>query len=68
MQRRDLGAGAVEAPPEATGLAPGEGQLTPLRLPVDGAQDHAIFLIDPEGRILTWNAGAERVKGFSAAP
>jgi PAS domain S-box-containing protein len=34
---------------------------------VDGVQDYAIYLLDPEGRIVTWNPGAERVKGYSAA-
>jgi PAS domain S-box-containing protein len=29
-------------------------------------QDYAIFMIGPEGRIITWNAGAQRIKGYSA--
>ncbi len=29
-------------------------------------QDYAIFMLDPQGRIVTWNAGAERIKGYSA--
>jgi two-component system cell cycle sensor histidine kinase/response regulator CckA len=28
--------------------------------------DHAIFTLDPEGRVTTWNAGAERVSGYAA--
>ncbi len=36
------------------------------RLLVDGAKDHAIFMLDPEGRVVTWNTGAERVKGYAA--
>lgn len=35
-----------------------------FRLLVEGMQDYAIFLLDPEGRIATWNAGAERFKGY----
>jgi PAS domain S-box-containing protein len=33
---------------------------------VESVQDYAIFLLDPTGRILTWNAGAERLKGYRA--
>ena len=35
------------------------------RLVLDGVEDFAIFMIDPEGQILSWNAGAERIKGYS---
>lgn len=37
-----------------------------LRLLVEGAQDYAIFLLDTEGRVVSWNAGAERIKGYRA--
>jgi PAS domain S-box-containing protein len=37
-----------------------------FRLLVESVQDYAIFLLDPTGRILTWNAGAERLKGYRA--
>jgi PAS domain S-box-containing protein len=37
-----------------------------LRLLVDGVKDYAIFMLDPEGRVATWNQGAERIKGYSA--
>ncbi len=37
-----------------------------LRLLIDGVRDYAIYLIDPDGRVLTWNAGAERLTGYSA--
>jgi diguanylate cyclase (GGDEF)-like protein/PAS domain S-box-containing protein len=29
-------------------------------------QDYAIYMLDPQGRVITWNAGAERIKGFRA--
>ena len=29
-------------------------------------QEYAVFTLDPQGRVLTWNAGAERIKGYSA--
>jgi PAS domain S-box-containing protein len=37
-----------------------------FRLLVEGVRDYAIFLLDPQGRIATWNAGAERIKGYTA--
>jgi PAS domain S-box-containing protein len=37
------------------------------RMLLDGVQDYCIFMMDPHGQILSWNAGAERIKGYSAA-
>jgi formate hydrogenlyase transcriptional activator len=37
-----------------------------FRLLVEGAIDYAIFMLDPEGRVATWNSGAERIKGYTA--
>ncbi|HET6880459.1 MAG TPA: PAS domain S-box protein [Pirellulales bacterium] len=37
-----------------------------FRLMVEGVRDYAIFGLDPEGRVATWNAGAERMKGYKA--
>lgn len=37
-----------------------------FRLLVEGVRDYAIFMLDPQGRIATWNAGAERLKGYRA--
>ena len=37
-----------------------------FRLLVEGARDYAIFMLDPEGRVATWNPGAERIKGYRA--
>ena len=33
---------------------------------VAGVRDYAVFLLDPQGQVLTWNAGAERIKGYQA--
>ncbi|HLH05268.1 MAG TPA: PAS domain-containing protein [Bryobacteraceae bacterium] len=33
---------------------------------VEGVKDYAIFMLDRDGRIATWNAGAERLKGYQA--
>ncbi|PYU92464.1 MAG: Fis family transcriptional regulator [Acidobacteria bacterium] len=38
-----------------------------LRLLVEGVKDCAIFMLDAEGRVASWNPGAERIKGYSAA-
>jgi len=37
-----------------------------FRLLVESVRDYAIFLLDPEGHVATWNAGAERIKGYRA--
>src|SRR6476661_1055721 len=34
------------------------------QLAIEQTKDYALFILDPEGRILTWNAGAERLKGY----
>ena len=36
------------------------------RMLLDGVHDHAIFMMDPRGQIVSWNAGAERIKGYKA--
>ncbi len=37
-----------------------------LRSIVESVHDYAIYLLDPDGCITTWNPGAERIKGYSA--
>jgi len=37
-----------------------------FQLLVDAVTDYAIYMLDPQGRVLTWNAGAERSKGYQA--
>ena len=37
-----------------------------FHLIVEGVKDYAIFMLDPEGRIISWNAGAEKIKGYTA--
>ena len=37
-----------------------------FRLLVDSVRDYAIYMIDPEGYITSWNAGAQRIKGYAA--
>ncbi|MEO8197639.1 MAG: PAS domain S-box protein [Thermoanaerobaculia bacterium] len=36
------------------------------RMLLDGVRDYAIFMMNPEGDVLSWNAGAERTKGYAA--
>lgn len=35
-----------------------------LRLIIDGVKDYGIFALDTDGRVTTWNVGAERIKGY----
>ncbi|HYY97974.1 MAG TPA: EAL domain-containing protein [Pyrinomonadaceae bacterium] len=37
-----------------------------FRLLVEGVRDYAIFMLDPEGRVASWNTGAERIEGYTA--
>ncbi len=43
--------------------APGGGERQ-FQLLVESIKDYAIFMLDPSGRIATWNAGAQRIKGY----
>ncbi|WP_176060893.1 PAS domain S-box protein [Paraburkholderia sp. BCC1876] len=36
-----------------------------FRLLVDSVKDYAIFMLDPDGNVISWNAGAARIKGYS---
>ena len=38
-----------------------------FRLMVEAVRDYAIFMLDTEGRVTTWNVGAERIKGYRAS-
>ena len=37
-----------------------------LRFLIEGVKDHAMFMLDPNGIVLGWNAGAVRVHGYSS--
>ena len=37
-----------------------------FRMLVEGVRDYAIYMLDADGRIATWNAGAERIEGYTA--
>jgi PAS domain S-box-containing protein len=38
-----------------------------FRLLVEGVTDYAIYMLDPGGHVASWNAGAERIKGYAAS-
>jgi PAS domain S-box-containing protein len=51
----------------STSVAAGHQQRDDtFRLLVDTVKDYAIFLLSPEGHVVTWNQGAERIKGYRA--
>ncbi len=54
----------------ASAIASKETQLSEseqsVRLMVESVRDYAILMLDPEGRVASWNAGAERFKGYTA--
>ncbi len=44
-----------------------EEEVRRFRLLVESVKDYGIFILSPEGLIETWNAGAERLKGYAAS-
>src|SRR5215203_4497273 len=38
-----------------------------FRLLVEGVKDYAIFMLSPDGRIVSWNEGAERIQGYEVS-
>jgi len=38
-----------------------------FRFLVEGVQDYGIYMLDAQGRVRSWNGGAERIKGYCAA-
>ena len=38
-----------------------------LRLLVEGVRDYAIFMLGPDGRVVNWNEGAERIQGYEVS-
>lgn len=50
------------APPSGT---PSNKNAEHFRLFIESVKDYALITLDPSGRIVSWNAGAERIKGYS---
>jgi PAS domain S-box-containing protein len=59
----ELGRGRSEVEQAATALRDSEERF---RLLVDGVADYAIYMLDPAGRVVSWNKGAGRLKGYTA--
>jgi len=57
--------GASGSPGEFVDVPGVRGEVA-FRLLVEAVEDYAIFLLAPDGRILTWNLGAQRIKGYAA--
>src|SRR5262245_34273135 len=56
---------AAEQPPLTPAGGPPHGDAL-FRLLVEAVTDSAIFLLDPAGRVASWNAGAQRIHGHAA--
>jgi PAS domain S-box-containing protein len=55
---------------EGVGAQHGERELAVQRerfqLLVEGVKEYAILMLDPDGKIVSWNGGAQRIKGYAA--
>jgi PAS domain S-box-containing protein len=58
--------GAVAPTPEALPPMSGIEAEKPFALLIEAVQEYAIFRLDPEGNVATWNAGACRITGYTA--
>jgi PAS domain S-box-containing protein len=63
MARNDAGPGAGALGANAPGIEHGGQELARL---IDAVRDCAIFMLDPSGVVVSWNPGAERIKGYTA--
>jgi len=56
-------------PPQPPSPSPelGSQRHESFHLLVDSVVDYAIFMLDPTGRVLTWNGGARRIMGYEAS-
>lgn len=50
----------------SNGGQPISGVVDRFQLLVDAVEEYAIFILEPDGTVATWNSGAERIKGYSA--
>jgi PAS domain S-box-containing protein len=56
---------AASAPGELSGDAVASSEDR-FRLLVQAVQDYGIYMLDPHGTVVSWNVGAERIKGYTA--
>ena len=74
-QQRDRRAAAAKAKGEAAPAPIAKTRLANTidqggriyQLMVEAVRDYAIFMLDPNGYVASWNKGAERIKGYSAS-
>jgi len=55
---------SIDTQRTAAELSFGESEI--FRLLVSSVRDYAIFVLSPEGNVMTWNEGAENIKGYKA--
>jgi PAS domain S-box-containing protein len=58
--------GSVAHTAETTTSGSGPATTERLGLLVEAVEEYAIFMLDPDGTIATWNTGAHRIKGYEA--
>jgi len=56
---------SAAAPDRSQAAAPAHGEER-FRLLVDSVRDYSILMLDPDGLVITWNKGAEYIKGYRA--
>ena len=71
MDRRGCHIGYAEVARDITEKKAGRDELLEaerrFRMLVEGVIDYAIYMLDPSGIVVNWNAGAARIKGYAAA-
>ena len=60
MGKETADSGAAERPASI------DDEARQFALLLDGVTDYAIYMLDPDGYIKTWNAGGQRIKGYAA--
>ena len=55
-------------PPQSVGPERADEPAELYRLLVASVRDYAIFALDADGNVLTWNVGAQQLKGYEAPP
>jgi PAS domain S-box-containing protein len=66
MPNNDGPSRQTELPERRRGDAQGSATAEALRLFIDSVIDYAAFMLDSEGHVASWNAGAQRIKGYDA--
>ncbi len=67
QQENDMSGKTPEVSPDSNVHSANVMSEERFRILVDAVRDYAIFMLDTDGRIRTWNQGAERIKGYQAS-